>query len=102
MWSKTEGEEGFSMNKESIAIPIVDTNKIEKIEKEIKSELEPFLDGIRTGRADVELFKEAYYDFWARYTRAWKLFSFILKDFLDGLSESRKTAQIPRIRGRAY
>jgi len=81
------------MSKENIGIRIADTTKIQPMEQKIKSELEPFLDAIRTRRADVELFKEAYYAFWARYARAWKLFNFILKDFYDGLSESRKTAQ---------
>ena len=43
-------------------------------------ELEPFLDNIRTGRANFELFKQAYRSFRPTYERAKKIWEFISRD----------------------
>lgn len=53
----------------------------EELIEKIRSELEPFLDGIRTEHADVELFKQAYSDFITRYKRARRLLDIIIPDF---------------------
>jgi hypothetical protein len=56
---------------------------VEEIERKIKSELEPFLDGIRTKRANYELFKQAYNDFRKRFKHAEKIAEFIGKEVAE-------------------
>lgn len=55
--------------------------ELKKIDKKVKSELEPFLDSIRTKRANYELFKSAYKAFKKRHVRAFKVLDVLIKDF---------------------
>jgi len=56
-------------------------DKPKQMATKIRSELEPFLDGIRTKHANFELFKQAYTDFRKKDLRAQRVCDFIMKDF---------------------
>lgn len=67
--------------------------ELKQIEKKIKSELEPFLNGIRTERADFELFRRAYLGFMTRYARGWRVYNYIMQD-IDESSKFGVTEEI--------
>lgn len=53
-----------------------------KIQRRIKSELEPFFNDLRTRHANFELFRRAYGDFATRFAHAMAIFVTILEDFI--------------------
>ena len=71
----------------------VSRDELERVEKKIKSELDPFLDGIRTKKADFELFKQGYSDFTRRFSRAAELFGFLTRD-MEKTMESQAIEEI--------
>jgi len=60
---------------------MIEENELKQIENKIKSELMPFLDGVRTKRASFELFRQEYSVFIPRLLRGMEIFHFIMQDF---------------------
>jgi len=59
----------------------VSKGELKQIEAKISTELEPFLDGIRTRHADFELFKQTLSEFKIRIVPAFGITDFIMHDF---------------------
>jgi len=53
------------------------------IKNRTKSELQPYLDGIRTKREAFELFRDSFSDFVGRFLKTWNLFFVLVKGFLQ-------------------
>lgn len=68
---------------ERVNLPLINEKELKKMEEKITSQMEPFLDGIRTKRGDYELFKRAYADSIPRLVGGMELFDFITKDFAE-------------------
>lgn len=61
-----------------------------EIEQKIKSELQPFIDGIITKKADFELYKQAFTDFKERFIHATKIAELLAKQTVASLEKYPK------------
>lgn len=70
--------------------------ELERMLKKIQSELEPFLDGVRTKHADFMVLRQAYGDFITRHVRANRILGFLLED-LHEPSDYKAKEEIHRL-----